>query len=133
MFIILGINLQVPLFTEQKVTFGKALKFGITSDLIKQNYLGFSLSAFNIAVILILNKLLHIFIKKPSILKQFLEQNRKVIIYGQIISLMQPLILPWSFIVFSNVGATDFLGKVNALAYLILFFICFFFPFFYLL
>lgn len=53
-----------------------------------------------------------------------------MMIYGQIFGLMQPLILPWSFILLKG-GIRNTLTKLNQAAYSLFFFITALIPFFY--
>ena len=53
-------------------------------------------------------------------------------IYGQIINLMMPLTLPWSFMLIKS-GITSIRSKLSMVLFLALFFVCAVFPIYYLL
>ena len=51
-------------------------------------------------------------------------------IYGQIINVMAPLILPWTFLLL-DAGVRDFRTKINAVGNILIFFIGVIFPIYY--
>ena len=50
--------------------------------------------------------------------------------FGQIINLMTPLTLPWTFVMMET-GIRNFNTKLNAICYIYLYFIGIFFPIYY--
>lgn len=61
---LLGIKINLPKFSDEKVNRAKSLFFGLSSDLLYSNYENFILFTVNVVMILILNGLLQNVIKK---------------------------------------------------------------------
>ena len=51
-------------------------------------------------------------------------------IYGHIINVMMPIILPWTFMMLEG-GIKNFQAKINVASYLVLYFLGIFFPIYY--
>ena len=51
-------------------------------------------------------------------------------IYGHIINVMMPIILPWTFMMLEG-GIRNFQAKINVASYLVLYFLGIFFPIYY--
>ena len=51
-------------------------------------------------------------------------------IYGQIVNIMAPLILPWTFVMF-ELGVRNFRTKINAVGNILFFFMGVVFPIYY--
>ena len=88
--------------------------------------------SFNIIIILAIGNAIKQFFNISKHIQQLLTKNVKNMIFGQVISLMQSVILPWSFISLKG-GSKNFKTKINTAIYLTLFLISVLLPFYYYL
>jgi hypothetical protein len=85
--------------------------------------------AANIAVIIGMQKVCTIFAKDNFLRKKF-QHNYKDLISFQIINIIAPVALPWTFCMLS-MGVRNFRSKASAACYLVIYFVALVFPIYY--
>ena len=83
----------------------------------------------NIALILFL-QFISSYLLKNNYLGKILRKEKWEMIYGQIINVMSPLIIPWAFVMLES-GVRDFKTKFASAGNIIIFFIGIVFPIYY--
>ena len=125
-----GIELTLPPLSEEKVNSPKGIFFGVSSNYFSSNLVSFIFFMVNIAFIIGLNMLTSC-LRKKNFLRKLLGDSKWEMISGQVVNLMVPLILPWSFMMM-DLGVRDFNSKLNAIGYILIYFMGLVFPIFYL-
>lgn len=125
-----GFKLDIDPISPELVNSARPLFFGITSDVITANLSDFVIVLANILLLLLVQLVLSQ-AKKSSLAKQFFDYNKWDMGYGQIINLIIPATLPWSFILLQS-GAQRFPTKCNFVLYYFALFISLLFPIYYL-
>jgi len=93
-----NLNFSIDPISDEKVDNPRALFFGVSSDLLSGNENSLILFGFNIAALLTIKFLFKLVLNEDSFINQLFKREMKFMIYGQIISLIQQLILPWKYI-----------------------------------
>jgi hypothetical protein len=121
-----GINLPKHSLSSEKVDSKRALYFGISSDFTPNNQVTLAFVGGNIAFIVLLFSLTK-YLKKRSFVRRLVTSQLCFMIYGQIINLMAPIVLPWIFIL-AQAGVRDNWTGLSTLAYSFVFFLTFALP-----
>jgi hypothetical protein len=121
----LGLKPALSPLTDELVREGRALFFGVSSDLVSNDAYAFALVVFNVVLVEAVIALRRI-VPKGCVFNHFLTFKRERIYFGLIVSVMVGYILPWKFITFNN--PSNFKTKTNSFCYhtgfvLIIFFI----------
>ena len=103
--------------------------FGVTSDVLGGNFSDFLIVVGNLLLILIV-QLGSLLLKKNSLGRQFFKHNKWDMVFGQIINIIMPSTLPWSFILLQS-GAPSFPAKINFILYYFVLFLSVLFPIYY--
>jgi hypothetical protein len=111
------------------VTSSRGLYFGVTSDILSSHTVAFFFLIGNIILVWILVWFSSC-LKKTNLIRQFINREKWQMIFGQIINIMIPLTLPWTFVMMDT-GLRNFKTKINAICYILLFFVGLFFPIYY--
>jgi hypothetical protein len=130
-FELLGISFELPPLSYERVDSSRALYYMISSDFTTNNIVGFIFLVCNMALILLLT-LLASCLRKDNFIRWLFVHKKWECIYGQLINMMCPLVLPWAFIILQS-GTRNARAKINTVAYLAVFFVMLFFPFYYFL
>ena len=69
-------------------------------------------------------------LRKNNFLRKLVRREKWEIIYGQLINMMGPLILPWTFVMV-DMGVRDFKNKLNVVGNFVIFFFGLVFPIYY--
>ena len=83
----------------------------------------------NIALILLVNWGCSC-LRERNPLRRLVSREKWSMIFGQVINVLMPLTLPWTFLMLRN-GLRSFGSKVNAASYLLLYFLGLLFPIYY--
>ena len=83
----------------------------------------------NIALVLFL-QFVSSYLMKNNYLRKILQKEKWEMIYGQIINVMSPLIIPWALVMLES-GVRDFKTKVASAGNIVIFFIGIVFPIYY--
>ena len=115
--------------SNERVTSKKGLFFGVSSDFVPSNLSAFIFMGANIAFIMALEFLTSC-LRKNNFLRKLVRSEKWEIIYGELINVMGPLILPWTFLMV-DVGVRDFKNKLNVVGNFVIFFFGLIFPIYY--
>ena len=124
-FQLIGIDIDHPILSDEKVLTKRGIHFGVSSDIFKNNTTNFIIIFGNVAFIYLIQFLLSCF-KNSSPFKLW-KKEKQMMIIGHVVNLILPFTLPWTFVMI-NVGFKNFNTKLNAACYILLFFLCLFFP-----
>jgi hypothetical protein len=69
-------------------------------------------------------------LRKSNRINKLVRRSKWDLIYGQIINIMAPIVLPWAFLILKS-GLRDRSSKINTTVYYLVFFICLVFPIYY--
>jgi hypothetical protein len=127
----MGISLPAYQISSEKVDSQRALYFGVTSDYFPNGTATFALFAANIIFIFLL-QFLTTCLRKRNFFRQLIANQKRMIIFGQIINLMHPIVLPWAFHML-QMGCRNWKDMISILTYIFVFFMAFAFPFYYFL
>ena len=119
----IGINLTVPLFTDELVDEIRPLYFGISSDLLSTNAYPLLIVLFNVIIVEVV-----IAVRNNSSNSSFihiLSFKRETVYSGFIVSILVQNILPWKYVDFNSF--LDFKTKINCFCYYIAFTLMVFF------
>ena len=101
----------------------------MSSDILTSNVQVFIFFIGNIAFILLLNSLTSLLSKK-NYLRTIVSDTRWEMFYGQVINLIGPLVLPWTFMMLET-GFRNFRNKLTVAVTVLVFFMGVIFPFIY--
>ena len=121
--------IEIEPLSKEKVTSKRGLFFGVSSDFLPSNLSAFIFMGVNIAFIMSLQFLTSC-LRKNNFIRKFVRQEKWDLIYGQLINVMGPLILPWTFVMIDS-GVRDFKTKVNIVGNFVIFFFGLVFPIYY--
>lgn len=124
-----GFELDPSHFSSEKVTSKRGIFFEVSSDFVPSNAIIFILMGANIALVLFL-QFLSSYLMKNNYLRKILQKEKWEMIYGQIINVMSPLIIPWAFVMLES-GVRDFKTKMASAGNIVIFFIGIVFPIYY--
>jgi hypothetical protein len=68
--------------------------------------------------------------QRKNYIRKLVAHGKWELIYGQLINVMAPLVLPWLFVI-AKAGVRDFRTKINTAAYFFTFFVCLTFSIYY--
>lgn len=124
---LLGISIDVEAFAGQQVDRDRPLYFGITSDVVTgYNYYAILLGL-NLAFVVILDGVYRCFSRKDNIVCKYIKEVKDNLLSSQIINILIPIALPWSFVLLQK-GVINFRSKINKAIFLFLFFVVIVFP-----
>ena len=109
----------------------KGLFFGLSTDYASSNLVAFIFLTGNIFFIILL-QYVSTCLRKKNYLRKLIQNSRWELLYGQIIHVIAPFILPWSFMMM-EMGVNNFRTKINGVCIIFSFFMGLVFPFYYLL
>jgi len=118
----------IPLGYE-RVNTERGLYFGVSTDVGRNNITNFIFVTINILFIFILSWISS-FLSKDNPFRKTVNKEKKNMIFGQVINLLIPFTLPWTFVMLNN-GVRNFGTKLDAALYFFLFFVALFFPIYY--
>jgi hypothetical protein len=124
-----GVDISVAPLGDEKITYGKGKSFGVSSNVATNNSILFIFIAANIVVIAGMQKLCRK-LAKENFLRKKIQHNYKELISFQIINIIAPVALPWTFCMLS-MGVRNFRSKANAACYLVIYFLALVFPIYY--
>lgn len=124
-----GVDLQLDPISPELVDRARPLFFGVSSDLLGNNFSDFVILFGNFLLIFLI-QIIFSSLRKSSLAKQFFEHNKWDMLFGQIISMLVPSVLPWSFVLL-KCGARNFSTKVNFLLNYLCLFVSIVFPIYY--
>ena len=124
-----GFEFEPSHFSTEKVTSKRGIFFEVSSDFVPSNAIIFIFMGANIALVLLL-QFLSSHLMKNNYLRKTLQREKWEMIYGQIINVMSPLIIPWAFVMLES-GVRDFRTKLASAGNIIIFFIGIVFPIYY--
>ena len=129
LFDIFGIKVFSKPKSDEKVSSDRGIHFGVTSDVLSSQLIPILVMVGNIALIFLIQWILS-FLKKNNYIKRLWRSEKWFMISGHVVNVLLPLTLPWTFVMLES-GVKNFNTKLNAVCYLILYFLCLFFPIFY--
>ena len=127
---VLGINFTFTPVSDEKVNGSRATHFEIESDLFSTQMITFLVLTINIVFIFLLQwafSSLH----RTNYIRKVWKKEKWVMISGHVVNIIMPLTLPWTFIIMQT-GVRNIGTKINAVCYIILYFLGLFFPIYYL-
>ena len=125
-----GVNIELEELSQEKMSRKKGLFFGVSTDYVPSNLVAFIFMIGNILFILAL-QFLSTCLRKSNYLRKLLKEEKQELISGQIINVMTPLVLPWSFMML-EMGVRNFKTKICAVCHIFSFFMGLVFPIYYL-
>ena len=117
-----------PLSSE-RVNSDRGLFFGISTNIFSNNIGNFAFLMGNIAIILLL-QYVSSFLRRNNTFRELIGQRRWEMIYGQVINIMSPLVLPWTFAILET-GVRNVRTKLAVTCNILIFFMAFVFPIYY--
>ena len=120
---------MIPL-SDEKVSGKRALHFKVTSDLYTNDMAAVLMLIGNIVLIGLLSWLSNC-LKRSNPVRKFINKEKMNMIFGHIVNLMIPLILPWTYVMLES-GVRNVRTKINAVCCLFLYFLGLLFPIYYL-
>lgn len=96
MLAMIGINLELPPLSSEKVNRSRALFFGISSDVLSVDTVPFIFFFVNIIAIFLLHFVTSYFRKNNFFRKIF--KGRWGMVYGQITNILSAFTIPWTFL-----------------------------------
>ena len=124
-----GIEPHLTPLGDERVGSQRGLYFGVSTDVGRNNITNFIFVTINILFILLLNWISS-FLSKDNPFRKTIKIEKKNMIFGQVINLLIPFTLPWTFVMLNN-GVRNFGTKLDAALYFFLFFVALFFPIYY--
>ena len=115
--------------SDERVTSKRGIFFGISSDFVPTHLWTFVFMIGNIAFIMSL-QLMTACLRKNNFFRKLVRKEKWEMIYGQLINVMGPLIIPWTFMMI-DLGVRDFKNKINIVGNFIIFFFGLVFPIYY--
>lgn len=129
LFSFTGVHMELDPISPELVNSARPKFFGITSDVLGGNLSDFVIVAANLLLLFGL-QLGSMLLRKNSLTRQFFNHNKWDMVFGQIINIIMPSTLPWSFILLQS-GARNFSAKLNFLLYYFVLFLSVLFPIYY--
>ena len=126
---IFEVELPVPPLGSEKVNSDRGLFFGVSTNLFSSNVGSFIFLIGNISMILLL-QLTSSFLRKNNAFRELVGGRKWEMIYGQVINIMSPLTLPWTFAIL-KAGVRNVRTKLSATCNILIFFMAFVFPIYY--
>lgn len=126
----IGMDIEVPSLTSNKVNRSRPLNYNISSDIISSDYINFIFFAVNMFTSLLINAICHQLNHRNNV-RKLLLQDKSEVITGQVIAVLIPIVLPWTFCIFGSYFT--FSTKVNLVFQYILFLVSIIFQAYYLL
>ena len=124
-----GLEIHIRPFGEEKTSSNRALFFDVSTRVTSSHLSSFIFLMGNISLILSM-QFLSSCLRKNNFLRKLMGQAKWEMIYGQIINVMSPLVLPWTFVIL-EAGVRDFKTKISAVCNILVFFMALVFPFYY--
>ena len=124
-----GIEPHLTPLGDERVCSQRGLYFGVSTDVGRNNITNFIFVTINILFILLLNWISS-FLSKDNPFRKTIKIEKKNMIFGQVINLLIPFTLPWTFEMLNN-GVRNVGTKLNTALYFFVFFVALFFPIYY--
>jgi hypothetical protein len=129
-FTFIGLKVSPELSHSELVNRTRPLFFQISSDFLASNSSEVIIMLMNFLVLLIFQLIL-LEVRRHSLVRQFFNFNKWDMAFGQVINLMIPSVLPWTFILTQS-GTTHFSDKLNFLLFCLFFLVSLAFSIYYL-
>ena len=126
---LIGVKATIPPLGNKEVSSLKAEFFGVTSDVFSSNVPVFVFFIGNVTFIVFLN-FLTAQLKEKNYLRTVVSNNKREMIHGQVINLLAPLVLPWTFVMLET-GVRNVRNKLATMVAILVFFMGVIFPFVY--
>ena len=125
----MGITVFNHPLSDERVDTQRGIHFGVKSDMFSSQSAVLIVLVANIALIFFIQWILS-FLKNSNFMRKLWCEKKFHMISGQIINVIMPLTLPWTFVMLEN-GIKNFQTKINAACYLMIYFMGLFYPIYY--
>ena len=114
-----GIEIKIRPFGEEKASSNRALFFDVSTRVTSSHLSSFVFLMGNVGLILCI-QFLSSCLRKNNFLRKVIGQAKWEMIYGQIINIISPLVLPWSFIILES-GVREFKTKISSVCNILIY------------
>jgi hypothetical protein len=130
--VLAGLDLNFSPISQERVDRARPSFFGVTSDFVAAECSLMINFFINIGLVFAASGLSIRFLSPSNCLRKYLSSERWNLLYGRIIKMMVPIILPWTFVLMRN-APRNVWEEINTTLHLFFIYLVIFFSFYYLL